>query len=688
MSESRSPKSDYAILSATMRRLWTVTALACALIGVATMESASARPRIIPRAEWGADESLLINNEKEPTAVETIIPTDERAVPERVKMCEEAQRLYPGEFKTARTVTKDASGNKLLWAQSYSPEVKLIVVHHTALSVSGDDRTPVERIRALYQYHAGSLGWGDIGYHYLIDEEGQIYEGRAGGDGVVGGHAYCANVDTIGVALLGNFEKEKPTLSQIQSLQWLLSDLTNRYELDIRHDTTFHGKSMPVVIGHQDVVSTACPGYFLEGVLPQIRKNVMNGNLSASVVFPPPLEKNYADQTDTRRNSRLQRLNLQPRTPTFTPIGDTNLEVRPGGQVTASLLFRAGDSALQRRSRIAAVVRSSPRIGIWQQIDGENLRVRKDVLLPRILHEGEVETIRLRFQAPTEPGTYTVDIGSITYFLRTEGKRDRSAVGETSSRSFTESERINIPTPGSVRSSSSASSVSSASSASSPIIRIRLTRRETGALTCSAYDLEELRNDYRGEITCSVINGVAALINAVPMEDYIAGLAEEPDTEPYEKQRAFAIAARTYAVYYLDPEHRKFPGMPYDGDDSPARFQSYAGISAETANPQWRRAVRNTAGQVLTKNGAIIKAAYFSSDDGRTRTPAENGWKDFPFEEVFMSKPDPWCEGLPMAGHGVGMSGCGAEGQAGEGKKAEQILGYYYEGTKVEELAR
>lgn len=672
-----------------MRRFWIATILACTLTGVAMTEPAFARPRILSREEWGADESLLINNAQEPTATETIVPTDESIVPERVKNCTEAQRLYPHEFKTVRTVTKDASGNKLLWPQSYSSEVKLIVVHHTALTVNGDVRTPLERIRALYQYHAGSLGWGDIGYHYLIDEEGTIYEGRAGGDYVVGGHAYCANVGTVGIALLGNFEKEKPALAQIQSLQWLLSDLAGRYKLDLGRDTMFHGKATPVVVGHQDVMATACPGYFLEGVLSQIRKNVLNGTLSAGVVFPPPLEKNYADQTDIRRSARLQRLSLQPQAPTFTPIGDTRLTVRPGGQVTASLLFRAGADAVQRRSRIASVVRSSPRIGIWQQIESENLRVRTDILLPRLLHGSEVETIRLRFQAPTDPGTYTVDIGSVTYFLQAEGRRNRSAIGEPVSMSFSESNRTNTPTPGSQRSSqSSISSVSSLSSISSPIIRIRLTQRETGALTCSAYDIEALQRSYHGEVTCQVINGVAALINAVPMEEYIAGLAEEPDTEPYEKQRAFAIAARSYAVFYLDPEHRKFPGMPYDGDDSPARFQSYAGISAESANPQWVRAVRSTAGQVLTKNGAIIKAAYFSSDDGRTRTPAENGWRNFPFEEVFASKPDPWCVGFPMAGHGVGMSGCGAEGQAEEGKSAEDILEYYYAGTKIEGIAR
>lgn len=165
------------------------------------------------------------------------------------------------------------------------------------------------------------------------------------------------------------------------------------------------------------------------------------------------------------------------------------------------------------------------------------------------------------------------------------------------------------------------------------------------------------------------------------------GLAEEPDTEPYEKQRAFAIAARTYAAYYMNPDNlRKFPNMPYDGDDSPARFQLYEGKTYEARHPNWVKAVKSTAGEVLTLKGQVIRAPYFSADDGRTRTPEEAGWKNFPFAEVFTSKEDPWCAGETLRGHGVGMSGCGAEGQANEGKTGEEILSYYYPGTMLKQL--
>lgn len=667
-----------------MRRNFAIAlALGC-LTGFGWAESVSAAPRILTRTEWGADESLLLTSTEEQKPAENQISADEgNGIAERMKQCLAAQQSYPQEFRAARTVKENAQGKKLLWPQSYSPSVKMIVVHHTAQTLRDDPRSPLERMRALYVYHAKTLGWGDIGYHYVIDEDGAIYEGRAGGDNVIGGHAYCANVGTLGVALMGNFETEEPSQIQVLSLQWLLKNLTDRYGLDPQHTIKFHGDSKEVIVGHRDVVSTACPGYFLAGVLNQVRQHVANGDIAARVSFPPPLNENYVDRTDARRSERLRTLKIDPTAPTLTVIGDTSVPVRPGGQVTVSLLFRAGGSSVQRRARIASVMRSSQRIGIWQLLDQENMRIRQEIFAPRLLHEGEVETIRLRIQVPEIPATYSVDFGPVTIMLDAQGRRTRSPIAESVPVTSTETDRINIPTPGAQRQASSVSSASSASSVSSPLIRIRLTTRETGAASCATYDIASIAKQYRGEVTCTVIGGKTALINDVDLEEYLAGLSEEPDTEPYEKQRAFAVAARSYAAFYLDGQNRKFPGMPYDGDDSPARFQSYTGIVAERANPRWVRAVKSTAGQVLTVQGQLVKAAYFSSDDGHTRTPAENGWKDFPFEQVFASKPDPWCKGLPMAGHGVGMSGCGAKGQAKEGKTAEQILQYYYPGTTV-----
>ncbi len=676
-------------------------------------------PKILSRVQWGADDSLLYdgrasNTESDDHDQPADADTNAGVANSRIEKCNEWQLNYPEDFRTGKPVTQE-NGKHLKWPRTYSPKVQLLVVHHTAISVAGDMRPAAERVRALYSYHAVNRGWGDIGYNYLVDETGQIYEGRSGGNNVVGGHVYCANVGTLGIALLGNFDEEQPTQAQLQGLKWLLNELADEYDVDLATSVSFHGMSLPAVVGHRDLLSTDCPGYYVYGALTQIRTQAANGDIAAAVRLPAP----RPSSASSRRGGGT--VSSKSRITSLQPAGATELTVRPGG--TASLVLRFSPAkAIVRRERIAAVERSQKNIGIWQRFGNEDLRVRNDILAPDRLSAGGAASIFLRVQMPPDEGRYSVTVGGVVYTFDVQGRRQRTPtqapVPMSSRATATSSAR-------SMRTSSSRSSRALSTPRSTdvgPNIRIRLSydqatakiiannrtvtlsaqsndcvlteggiQKERGIVRISAgsstFDVvssSKPYHTYRGMLECRVIDGNIALINELPLEQYLMGLSEEPDTEPYEKQRAFAIAARTYAAYYLDPTHRKFPGMPYDGDDSPARFQAYAGAGYESKNPRWLTALTSTALQTLTVNGELIKPPYFSSDDGRTRSPAEAGWgNNYPFKEIFGSKPDPWCKGMPLAGHGVGMSGCGAEAQANEGKTAEQILEYYYPGTKI-----
>lgn len=559
-----------------------------------TRANADAKPHILTREEWGADDSLLFRSTA-PTAPSPDAPADNSdngSAPASVRIqdCKDAQLNYPEEFRTVRKTTEDDAGHTYRWALSYSKNVQLLVIHHTAVPVTDDARSGPERIRALYQYHSQTLGWGDIGYHYLIDEDGQIYEGKYGGKGVVGGHAYCNNIGTVGIALLGNFDKEQPTQTQLKSLQWLLTDLAETYDIDLNKKTTFHGKTMNPIVGHGDLLSTACPGYVLAESLSQVRAHTANGDTDAVVTL------------------------LKPR---------TAIVAKQPAKTSAQRL------AERKAARLAA---AAPAVSRAMQ---------------RVLNSPASRTLQRKLRRTS------ADVSPAT------------------------------PAPVVRLSASVTPTVTQVTNTSTNGIRIRLTKQETGASSCNDYDLPAIKKLFRGAVTCVQQDDTAMLINTVELEDYLKGLAEEPDTEHPEKQRAFAIAARSYAAYYMQTTARKFPGMPYDGDDSPARFQSYGGLTFERGNPAWTQAVRSTKDMVLTKDNAIVRAPYFSADDGRTRSPEEIGWNNFPFAEVFGSKPDPWCNGDTLRGHGVGMSGCGAKGQANEGKTAEEILEYYYPSTTL-----
>jgi len=174
----------------------------------------------------------------------------------------------------------DATGQDLWLEEYYTP--KKFVIHHTAGESANVD--PKATIRAIQYYHAVQRGWGDIGYNYLIDSQGNIYEGRAGGDGVVGGHAYLRNRNTIGIAILGCYDtglndKNKPTCNtpnqltkatQI-ALNKLIAKKSQEFNIDPNGTSEFHGQILPNILGHRDVGNTTCPGNLIYNQLPQTR---------------------------------------------------------------------------------------------------------------------------------------------------------------------------------------------------------------------------------------------------------------------------------------------------------------------------------------------------------------------------------------------------------------------------------
>lgn len=190
-------------------------------------------------------------------------------------------------------------------------------------------------------------------------------------------------------------------------------------------------------------------------------------------------------------------------------------------------------------------------------------------------------------------------------------------------------------------------------------------------------------NRFRGNLEINNVDGEIVVINELPVEDYLKGLSEEPNDTHHEKIKAITVAARSYAAFYTDPENRKFPGKPYDGSDDPAIFQKYSGYTYELRASNIAKAAEDTKGEVVTYKGELVKTPYFSQDDGRTRSAKEVfGWD----AQYLQSVEDPYCEGLEMKGHGVGMSGCGSLGAAKAGKNYKEILKYYYQGVEIRKM--
>lgn len=176
-----------------------------------------------------------------------------------------------------------ASGAEL-WPAAKEP-VKKFIIHHTAGGSGGSD--PAATVRGIYYWHAVVLGWGDIGYNFIIDQQGNVYEGRYGGDNVIGGHTYNSslninyNVGSAGVALMGCFEDDKEgctakdqlTKKTRRSLTELIAYKSISYKISPKGTGDFFGKQTANVIGHRDVDYTLCPGSNVEEKISNIANN-------------------------------------------------------------------------------------------------------------------------------------------------------------------------------------------------------------------------------------------------------------------------------------------------------------------------------------------------------------------------------------------------------------------------------
>ncbi len=158
-----------------------------------------------------------------------------------------------------------------------------LIVHHTATANDVQDWPAV--VRTIWNFHAFTNSWRDLGYHYLIDPNGVIYEGRAGGERAAGIHFSCANTGTLGIAMLGNFTAEPPTEQAQRSLQSLLAQKAAELKLEpvgaSYHAST--GLTLPRIAGHRDAnaskirrvcAGTQCPGDALYALLPELRAKV------------------------------------------------------------------------------------------------------------------------------------------------------------------------------------------------------------------------------------------------------------------------------------------------------------------------------------------------------------------------------------------------------------------------------
>ena len=174
----------------------------------------------------------------------------------------------------------------------YADGIHLAIVHHTAGSNSYSKAQSASIVRSIELYHVQGNGWNDIGYNFLVDKYGQVFEGRYGGitRPVIGAHAQGFNSGSVGVAVIGDYGSAAISPAARAALVSLIA-----WRLDLAHVDPLSkvGRvsagnprypagtvvTLNAISGHRDVYPTSCPGASLYAQLPSIRTEVAQTGL-------------------------------------------------------------------------------------------------------------------------------------------------------------------------------------------------------------------------------------------------------------------------------------------------------------------------------------------------------------------------------------------------------------------------
>ncbi|PID84589.1 hypothetical protein CSB09_00295 [Candidatus Gracilibacteria bacterium] len=589
--------------------------------------SSFARPTIIPRSLWGADESLRYadnkNQEKNWKGYLEYLQSDKTQKQLDAININAARRELVkksgGKTTQTQSIRYTENGHRLVWPIEKTRQKDQIVIHHTDQKTRGISDEAM--IRGVYRYHAISRGWGDIGYNYIVGQNGRIYEGRAGGDYVVGAHALFNNKNSIGIAVLGDYETLDLNKNQKESLQEMIQYVARKYGITLSNRisrwkkcTTKSCKILQRVysyglVGHTDVGNTSCPGRNIEVYIPFWRQYLDVAHTPVLNTLPTKIEKKpsyLALNTKLRKDAITKKIHHIGRSIFYG-----------GKKIKIKLSY-------PKKDFIQLSAYETNRMFVF--LDGR----RKPVFEGTRIQVSPIGNDRLR-----------VEIGNREYKVKSFKIQGNQIQIDSWNR---------IP----------------------------------------EWDTNKIHNDniFRDTIHIYNIGGKLIVVNELPIEWYLKGLGEVGNSDPIEKIKTIVVAARGYAYYYANPKNRKYATSLYDGSDDPDSFQQYLGYGYEMRAPRVATLVDATKKEIIYFGNTPIKPWYFHGSNGRTLSYFEfckkHSNKNCQPISYLQSVDDPAGRGKAQKGHGVGISGIGAHYWAEQGWDYKKIINYYLKGTTVD----
>ena len=249
-------------------------------------------------------------------------------------------------------------------APRYATSVQFAVVHHTAGTNNYSPSQSAAIVRGIEVYHVKGNGWNDIGYNFLVDKYGQVFEGRYGGidKNVIGAHAEGFNTGSVGVAVLGTYNASAPPAAARTALANLLA-----WRLDIAHVdplsqvTVASGGNpkfaagVPVLLravsGHRDTGPTTCPGNALYAQLGAI----------AAAAAASGLPKLYAPTVKGEPGGTVEfSARLSTELPWTVTVLDANGQQVGSGSGTSSDVYWVWDASTAPAGRYSWTISAGP----------------------------------------------------------------------------------------------------------------------------------------------------------------------------------------------------------------------------------------------------------------------------------------------------------------------------------------
>ena len=673
---------------------------------------------IITRQQWGADskylfsdyeayKQIILNQKKFLDKIKKDKQAYEKWQKEQQKRQMQSDYLlknWKNEIKADKFVSK-LNWKKLWWSIAYKKNKTKIIIHHTAADYKRFKTVEDVKkyIRWVYYYHATKRWWWDIGYNFIIWPFGNIYEWRIGWDNVVWANSEFNNVPSIGIALVWNFNIQKPTKAQIKSLIKLSTALAKKYKIDPLKQVFYHKKwfKPPYILDvksfalawHKDTGYTQCPWTYLYELLPYIRQKVKE-NLSKQ-------------KTKKVVSKKKVKLNLKPK---FSLNDEILIKIKWVNFVSC----KSSTSHIKVNCKWNSVVvkNTLPSPKVFQKIsltaDTNNhtyyikfkwifmpnlrLLIKQQVEKKYKINNNKIKKINEKIYLKSLKNVDELPIKVLLYELTTKVTTHKFKCSKTctlytdkwtyTAKTFTVDKTDNL--------------------------RVWIWKKlvSTNNLTIDSnggfikftnYNRKSyswiLWNFFRWKIIIKKdlfkplndsVKKTYVVINELPLKDYLKWIAEWNDQMSLEKLKVMALLAKTYTLFYHNWKNIH-PSIPkwasYNAIDDPRIFQKYVGAWFEETSKLWPKALNLTKNKVLTYNWYIPILPYFSCSKWFTFSAKQKfWWIDTPY---LQNSPD-----LENCGrfywHWVWLSWKWAEKLAKLWFNYKQIINWYFPGVKVE----